>query len=177
MRYNEVVGDRWLDAHPTQHHATAHRAVFALRGHMFGRIEDIVGKKQGRIWSIHPDATVYHALEILAENDIGFLLVIESGRLVGVLSERDYARKVVLKGKSSLHTTVREIMVTDVITIGPRHTFEEAMRVMSSNHIRHLPVMEGSRVLGVISMTDVVQACLGNQLETIRFLEDVALDR
>jgi signal-transduction protein with cAMP-binding, CBS, and nucleotidyltransferase domain len=158
-------------------HRAAHRAVLVLGGKMFGHIGEIIGKKHGRIWSIHPDDSVFHALEILAERDIGFLLVMEGGNLIGVLSERDYARKVVLRGKASKTTTVREIMIPEVITITPGHTFEEAMRIMSIHHIRHLPVMVGRRVMGVISMADVVQACLDNQMETIHFLEDVALDR
>lgn len=144
---------------------------------MLGHISEIVRKKGGHIWSIQPEDTVYQALEIMAQKDIGFLLVIKDRKLVGVISERDYARKVILFGKASRTTLVREIMSTEVFVVTPKQTFEEAMLQMSSHHIRHLPVMEGEKIVGVISMTDVVQACLGNQMETIQFLSDIALDR
>ncbi len=144
---------------------------------MLGHISEIVQKKGSHIWSIHPEESVYRGLEIMAQKDIGFLLVVKDRKLVGVVSERDFARKVVLVGKASKTTSISEIMSTEIFFVTPKQTFEEAMLLMSSHHIRHLPVMESEKIMGVISMTDVVQACLGNQMETIQFLSDTALDR
>jgi CBS domain-containing protein len=123
------------------------------------------------VWSIPPDATVYDALRLLAERDIGALLVIRGEQLVGILSERDYARKVILKGKSSMKTTVNEIMTERVIVIEPQHTIEEAMALMTEKHLRHLPVIEEDKVIGLVSIGDLVKAKITDQRFMIEQLE------
>lgn len=123
------------------------------------------------MWSIPPDATVYDALRLLAERDIGALLVIRGEQLVGILSERDYARKVILKGKSSMKTTVNEIMTERVIVIEPQHTIEEAMALMTEKHLRHLPVIEEDKVIGLVSIGDLVKAKITDQRFMIEQLE------
>ncbi len=137
---------------------------------------DLVAKKGHTIWSIEPDAKVFEALQIMAEKNIGALLVIENNSLIGVISERDYARKIILKGKASRDVPVREIMSSPVITISPRDDLEKALELMTRNHIRHLPVVEKGEIQGVLSMRDVMEAIIQNQDETIRFLNDLASD-
>jgi CBS domain-containing protein len=122
------------------------------------------------VWSISPDASVYDALSLMADKDIGALLVIEDDRLVGIISERDYARKIILQGKTSRDTLVREIMSTRLFTIHPDQTVEEAMELMSHRHIRHLPVVADDVVYGVISIGDVVNNIIHRQRETIKNL-------
>ena len=112
------------------------------------------------IWSIPPDASVYDALRLMADKEVGALLVLDSGRLVGIISERDYARKVILKGKSSLDTPVRDIMTAKVICVRPEQTIEECMALMTDKHVRHLPVVVGDEVVGVISIGDLVKAVI-----------------
>jgi CBS domain-containing protein len=137
---------------------------------------DLVAKKGHTIWSIEPEAKVYDALQVMAEKNIGALLVIEKKNLIGVISERDYARKIILKGKASREVPVREIMSSPVITISPRDDLEKALELMTRNHIRHLPVVEGGEIQGVLSMRDVMEAIIQNQDDTIRFLNDLASD-
>lgn len=120
-------------------------------------------RKGNQIWSTHPDATVFEALRSMAEKDIGALLVMESGQVVGIFSERDYARKVILEGKSSKETLVREIMTPQVVCVTPQHTIEECMAVMTEKRIRHLPVLEAGEVVGVISIGDVVKSIISEQ--------------
>ena len=112
------------------------------------------------VLSIAPDARVYDALQVMAEKNIGALLVLEGGKLVGIITERDYARKVILKGKSSLDTPVREIMTDKVVCVRPEHTIEECMGLMTDKRIRHLPVLDSKKVVGVISIGDVVRAII-----------------
>jgi len=138
---------------------------------------DLIDYKGREVWSVRPDDTVYDALTLMADKDIGAVLVMEGGRLVGILSERDYARKVILRGKSSKTTPVSEIMSTRVITIGPDESCQTCMEIMSNHHIRHLPVVEGSEVIGVISVSDVMREIIFQQGQTIRFWEDLELDR
>lgn len=153
-------------------------AAFYLEGiAVVNRIGQLINLKHRKVWSIKPTATVYEALELMARKDIGFLVVLQVGKLVGVLSERDYARKIRLAGKDSNTTEVREIMSTDVVTLCLECTIEDAMQLMTTHRIRHLPVVDGEKVVGVISMRDVMQAYLGRQKETIQFLEEMALDR
>jgi signal-transduction protein with cAMP-binding, CBS, and nucleotidyltransferase domain len=120
---------------------------------------------------IHPSYTAFDALEIMAERNIGALLVMEEGKLLGMFSERDYARKVILKGRSSKTTTVRELMSSPPITTTTDTSLSECMRVMTRNHVRHLPVMEGESVMGVVSIGDVVYAIISDQENTIQDLE------
>jgi CBS domain-containing protein len=140
-------------------------------------IGQLINVKHRKVWSIKPDATVYEALELMAKKDIGFLVVLQGGKLMGVLSERDYARKIRLAGRDSSTTQVQDIMSTDVITLCLECTIEDAMQLMTSHRIRHLPVVDKEKVVAVISMRDVMEAYLGRQRETIQFLEEMALDR
>src|ERR1700690_223010 len=122
--------------------------------------------------AIEPDSTAYRALELMADKNIGALMVMENGKLVGVFSERDYARKVILKGKASKSTTVREIMTSSPISIKPAMTLWESMVLMSQNHIRHLPVMDNDVLLGVLSNRDVVNKLISDYESTIEKLEN-----
>ena len=115
------------------------------------------------IFAIGPDAAVIDAIRLMAEKRIGAVLVMEGARLVGILSERDYARKVVLEGRSSKDTAVREIMTTDVVTVGPDDTADACMQIVTERRIRHLPVCEGKQVVGVISIGDLVKAVIEDQ--------------
>jgi len=134
-------------------------------------VRQILEIKGNDIWSIGPDATVYDALRMMADKDIGALLVMEGEKLVGIVSERDYARKVVLKGKTSANTHIREIMTSALITVHPGQTVHECMELMTNKHIRHLPVLLDNKVLGIISIGDVVKNIIYQQRETIKDLE------
>ncbi|WP_266364015.1 CBS domain-containing protein [Tellurirhabdus rosea] len=129
------------------------------------------GKSINTIYSVAPQATVYEALELMAEKNIGAVLVIENGRLAGIFSERDYARKVVLQSRASRDTTVREVMTANLITIAPDQRIEDAMRLMSEKHIRHLPVLDEGQLVGIISINDVVSAIIRDQKARIDSLE------
>ena len=135
-------------------------------------ISAIISRKGPDIWSIPSDASVYSAIETMADRRIGALLVIDEGRLVGILSERDYARKVMLKGKSSKDTFVREIMTPSPISIGLHTTVDEAMRIITTNRIRHLPVVDRDRVVGILSIGDVVNWIIASQDQAIEHLEN-----
>lgn len=134
-------------------------------------IQQLLKNKGSAVWSTSPDATVYEALQLLAEKNIGMLVVLQDGELVGVVSERDYARKVALHGKTSMKTPVIEIMTEDVITVGTEGTVEEAMALMTKLHIRHLPVVDGKKIVGVVSIGDLVKAIIADQEFTIDQLE------
>lgn len=140
-------------------------------------IRHILAIKGNDIWSISPDETVLEALKRMAHKNVGVLLVMTQDTLKGIISERDYARKVILKNRASKDTLVKEIMTSSVITIHPDQTVEEAMELMTVHHIRHLPVVENNTVLGVISMGDVVQFIIKKQRETIKFYEEMDSDR
>jgi CBS domain-containing protein len=127
--------------------------------------------KGNKICSVTPDITVYDALKVMDENNVGALLVLEGGALVGIFSERDYARKVALKGKTSRDTPVREVMTEKVNCVAPSQSVQECMAMMTDKHIRHLPVMENSQLAGVISIGDVVKAIISEQEFTIEQLE------
>jgi len=123
-----------------------------------------------QVFSVRPDATVRNALELLAQRNIGALLVMDGEALVGIFSERDYARKVALKGLSSSDAHVREIMTADVITVQARQTIDECMQIMTENHVRHLPIMEHQLVVGLISIGDVVREMIAHQKTIIEQL-------
>lgn len=135
-------------------------------------VRSILAGKGTAIWSVAPDATVYEALAKLAEKDVGALLVLDGGNLVGIFSERDYARKVILMGRSSKEIRVHEIMTAPVVTVTPRHTVEECMKIITENRVRHLPVMDETRLAGVISIGDLVNAIISEQAETIHHLNN-----
>lgn len=134
-------------------------------------VRQILKNKNSQIWSTQPEATVYSALQLMAEKGIGALLVLADGKLVGIFSERDYARKVILHGKSSVETPVSEIMTPGVITVRLDQTIGECMTLMTEKRFRHLPVVEGDRVVGVISIGDVVKAIISDQEFMIKQLE------
>ena len=133
----------------------------------------LVLKLKGQnVWLISPEARVYDAIEIMADKSVGALLVISEGKLVGVVSERDYARKVILQGKSSKQTTVKEIMTSPAIFVIPEQTVEDCMRIMTEKHIRHLPVVEDGNILGVVSIGDLVKWMISAQQQTISHLHN-----
>ena len=134
-------------------------------------VEKLLDSKERHIWSIEPNSFVYDAIKLMAEKGIGALVVMEGERLVGILSERDYARKVILKGKSSKKTPVADIMTKDVLFARPEQNVEECMAVMTEKHIRHLPVMDGRQVVGMISIGDLVKTIIAEQKFTIEQLE------
>jgi CBS domain-containing protein len=134
-------------------------------------IESLLRFKGREVWSIAPTATVYEAIARMSDRGVGALLVLSEGRLEGILSERDYARKVILKERSSKDTPVWEIMTDRVITASPNSTVEECMRVMTENRIRHLPVLDGERVVGIVSIGDLVNWTITAHEETIVHLQ------
>lgn len=135
-------------------------------------VAQILQQKTAGIISIKPDASVLEALKLLAEKDVGAVLVMEGARLVGIFSERDYARKVALKGKSSEETRVGDIMTRQVMFVTPSQTNEECMALMTQKHIRHLPVIDQGRVLGVLSIGDLVKDVISEQQFIISQLEN-----
>ena len=137
-----------------------------------GTIEKILCQKSGPIWSISPDATVYDAIALMAEKNVGALLVMENEQLVGIVSERDYSRKVMLRGKTSRNSIVREIMTTELTTAHPRETVEECLRFMTEKRIRHLPVVVDGSLRGVISIGDLVKEVISSQNATLDQLRD-----
>jgi CBS domain-containing protein len=134
-------------------------------------IGKLLKHKPRSVWSTTPDASVYDCIELMAEKEVGALLVMEHSKLLGIISERDYARKVILQGKSSKETTVAEIMSSPVIFVSLQHTVGDCMRTITDNRIRHLPVMEDGAVIGVISIGDLVNWVISEQEETIRHLQ------
>jgi CBS domain-containing protein len=134
-------------------------------------IRPILKKKSSTLYSVAPTDSVEKAIALMADKQVGALLVLEAGKLVGIVSERDYARKVFLKGRSSPNTPVKEIMTSPVITVTPDHTMGDCMSLITGNRIRHLPVMQDDKLVGMISIGDLVNAMLDSQRETIRHLE------
>lgn len=135
-------------------------------------VNDIMRLKGGVIWSVSPQATAYEALELMARQNIGAVVVLDGESLVGIFSERDYARKVVLRGRSSRETKVSDLMTRKVFYVKPESTADECLHLMSSHHIRHLPVMDGARLAGIISVGDVVKTILRDRDFQIQQLEN-----
>ena len=134
-------------------------------------LKQLLGAKGREVYSIGPDAKVIEALQLMAQKDIGALVIMEGGRIAGMMSERDYARKVILHGRSSEDVPVRDIMTPDVITVSPSKTVEECMLLVTERRIRHLPVCEDGRLIGLVSIGDLVKEVIADQEQTIKQLE------
>jgi CBS domain-containing protein len=134
-------------------------------------LKQLLEAKGREVYSIAPDARVFDALKLMADRSIGALIVLEGARIAGIISERDYARKVILHGKSSHELQVRDIMTSKVITVHPGQTVEECMELMTEKRIRHLPVTDGERLIGVLSIGDLVKEVIAEQQRTIQQLE------
>jgi CBS domain-containing protein len=134
-------------------------------------VRELLAKKGGEVWSVSPDATVYEALQVMAARNVGAVLVLDGAELAGILSERDYARQVILKGKASRDTPVREIMTTRLVCVTPERTIEDCMALMTDRRIRHLPVLQGRTLVGVLSIGDVVKAVISEKQFHIEQLE------
>ena len=134
-------------------------------------VDQLLEGKGRDVWSVTPGDTVYDALELMAEKGIGALVVLEGNDLAGLFSERDYARKVILEGRSSRDTLVRDIMSARVVCVSPEQTIQDCMGLMSEKRIRHLPVVAGDRIVGLVSIGDVVKAVIADQEEVIEYLE------
>jgi CBS domain-containing protein len=134
-------------------------------------LKQLLSGKGNQIHSIAPDAKVIEALRLMAQKDVGALVVMEGGRLIGILSERDYARKVILHGKSSQDVPVRDIMTSEVITVDPTKTVEDCMALVTQRRIRHLPVCEQGNLIGILSIGDLVKEVIAEQEQTIKQLE------
>ena len=134
-------------------------------------VRQILQEKESKLWTIRPDLTVFEALKIMADNNIGALLVLVDNKLVGIFTERDYARKVILQGKSSKETAVKEIMISKVIYVTPDQSVEECMALMTDKRLRHLPVLDQGELVGIISIGDVVKTIISDQEFTIQQLE------
>ena len=135
------------------------------------KVKQILQEKGREVWSVGPEATVYDAIAMMADKEVGALVVMDADKLVGVVTERDYARKVVLQGRSSKDTRIRDIMTSRVAYARPDQSVEECMAVMTEKRIRHLPVMEGEQMLGIISIGDLVKAIIEEQQHVIEQLE------
>jgi len=134
-------------------------------------ISEILSFKGNAVWSISPNATVFEAVQLMSDKNIGALLVIENEKLVGIISERDYTRNVVLKGKSSKQTPVKEIISRNVIHVTPAHSVEDCLRLMTDHRVRHLPVLDGESIIGVVSIGDLVNWIISAQTSTIHQLQ------
>ena len=136
-----------------------------------GKVKNILDTKGRAVFSVTPEVTVYSAIELMCQRDVGGLLICENDKLVGIFTERDYARKLILKGKSSKETPIGELMTRNPIVVSPESTIEDCMKIMSSKNIRHLPVVEGDKLVAMISIGDVVRFIIEEQKSIIEQLE------
>jgi CBS domain-containing protein len=143
-----------------------------LTMHISGTIDSLLNQKPRALCSVAPQDTVFDAIKLMSDKNIGALLVMSGGNLMGMFSERDYTRKVVLKGKSSKTTAVKEIISMPVISVTPSHTVEECMRLMTEHRVRHLPVLDGEKVVGIISIGDLVNWIISAQTQALNQMED-----
>ncbi len=139
---------------------------------MKSTVEEILRHKGHEVWTIAPEATVLEALKIMADKDIGALVVVKDGQVVGIISERDYARKVVLRGRASVNTRVKEIMTNKVYYVTPQTTVQQCQAMFTEYNIRHLPVLENEQLVGLVSIGDIVKAIIEGQEDTITHLSD-----
>jgi CBS domain-containing protein len=135
-------------------------------------VRSVLHAKGNNIWSVAPDEIVFNALKIMAEKNIGALLVMQNKKVVGIFSERDYARKIALKGESSHTTAVKDVMTTGVLSVNPEQSIDECMALMTNNHIRHLPVIENGTIVGLVSIGDIVKIIISEHEYTIKQLEN-----
>ena len=136
-----------------------------------GTISEILNLKGTQVWTVSPDTMVFDAIQLMADKNIGALLVTDHGRLLGIMSERDYTRKIALKGKSSKQTPVREIISGKVISVSPSNTVEDCLRLMTDHRVRHLPVLSDDKILGIVSIGDLVNWIISAQTTTIHQLQ------
>ena len=134
---------------------------------MNGTVGSILGRKGLEVYSVAPDATVYDAIALMAAKSVGALLVISEGSLLGIVSEVDYARKVILQGRYSKETRVMDIMISNPVTVAPEDTVDDCLKLMTYNRIRHLPVLEGLELVGIVSIGDLVNSIIADQADTI----------
>jgi CBS domain-containing protein len=140
-------------------------------------VKQILDEKGRDVWTIAPEAKVFEALKRMADKEVGALLVLDKGRVVGIISERDYARKIALLGRLSQETPVRDIMTVKIYAVHSATTSEECMALMTDRHIRHLPVIDGEKLAGVISIGDVVKSIISQQKMTIQQLENYIMGK
>jgi len=134
-------------------------------------VQELLNKRDANVYSVAPDVSVFEALQVLAEHDVGALMVMQDGKLVGVFSERDYTRKVALAGKASKETRVRDIMTANVMTVSPTTRTKDCLALMSQRKFRHLPVVDGDRVMGMISIRDIMDDIIADHENTINQLQ------
>ena len=144
---------------------------------MNSKIKDILKTKGSQVWSVSPNDSVFRALEIMAEKEVGALVVLENNKIVGIFSERDYARKVILKGKASKSTTVKELMTSSVFCVTPETSVEECMALISEKRIRHLPVVENEKLVGMVTIGDTVKQTISDKDIHIKLLHDYIVSK
>jgi len=135
------------------------------------KIKDLLTEKGHTVWSVSPDNTVYDAIEMMSDKEVGALCVLHKEKLIGIFSERDYARSIILQGRRSRETPVSEIMTSDIITVTPDHKVDECLTIMTDKHIRHLPVLKNDYLVGVVSIGDLVKVIISEQSRLINQLE------
>jgi len=134
-------------------------------------VKQLLESKDNNVWSISPETSVFEGLQVMAEKNIGALLVTRDDKLIGIFSERDYARKVILKGKASKDTTIGELMTREVVYTTPEHSLDECMALMTAKHIRHLPILNKDKLIGLLTLGDLVKQIMSNQEFKIQELE------